>query len=162
MSYRFAISTLSEILKVVNDGERGFALCAAHAQSHELRDAFSAAAIRYAAAAAELRTLLERLGWDPAVHRAAWLAPRRAWQQLRTILALNDDEALVELCGRGEDHALEVYRNALDDPLPEFVRPVVLRQFESVMSEHPQMRVEPEERVAGTMPFASEGGHARS
>ncbi len=88
-------------------------------------------------------------------------ATRRGWMNLHVALTQNTDEALVDECEHGEDHALEVYRNALDDHLPEFVRQVVLRQFEGLMSDHDQIRVLRSEPLQGGTVAASTGGHAR-
>jgi uncharacterized protein (TIGR02284 family) len=76
-------------------------------------------------------------------------------------LALNDDGALVDECERGEDHALEVYRNALDDHLPEFVRQVVLRQFETLMNDRHRIRLLASEPCADLAVVASYGEPAR-
>ena len=97
-------------------------------------------ASRHAVAAAELRGLIGQLGGDPAIRGKILSTTRRGWGTLPASLTQNNDDALVDECERGEDHALEVYRNALDDHLPEFVRQVVLRQFEDVMTNHDQIR----------------------
>ena len=86
---------------------------------------------------------------------------RRGWVTLPATLTQNNDDSLVDECERGEDHALEVYRNALDDHLPEFVRQVVLRQFEGLMSDHDQIRVLRSDPLQGGTVAASTGGHAR-
>ena len=95
------------------------------------------------------------------MHGRIFSASRRGWMTLPVSLTQNNDEALVEECERGEDHALEVYRNALDDHLPEFVRQVVLRQFEDLMSDHDQIRVPRSDVLQGGVVAASTGGHAR-
>jgi uncharacterized protein (TIGR02284 family) len=76
-------------------------------------------------------------------------------------LAQNTDAALMEQCEHGEDHALEVYRNALDDHLPEFVRQVVLGQFESMMIDHDHIRFLRSDPLQGGLVAASTGGDAR-
>jgi len=86
---------------------------------------------------------------------------RRAWASLSGTLTQNNDEALVDECERGEVHGLEVYRNALDDHLPEFVRQVVLRQFEGLMTDHDEIRVLRSDPLQGGVVAASTGGHAR-
>jgi uncharacterized protein (TIGR02284 family) len=86
---------------------------------------------------------------------------RRGWMNLHAALTRNHDDALVDECEHGEDHALEVYRNALDDHLPEFVRQVVLRQFEGMMSDHDQFRLLRSDPLQGGMLAASTGGDAR-
>ena len=160
MNDRYTIVTLSELLAVTRDGEHGFSACAEHAPSDELKKLFATRAGRYRAAASELRELITQLGGDPAV-RGRIVGTRRGWSIQRTTLTQNTDAALLEVCEHGEDHALEVYRNALDDHLPELVRQVVLRQFEDMMSDHDQVRFVRGEPLQGGMIAASTGGHAR-
>ncbi|MGH8136974.1 MAG: ferritin-like domain-containing protein [Steroidobacteraceae bacterium] len=162
MNQRYTIVTLSELLRVARDGERGFSTCADRARSATLQSAFKSHAGRYAATVAELRELVGQLGGDPGMRGTILGGARRGWVNLRAALALNEDEALVDACEHGEDHALEVYRNALDDHLPEFVRHVVLRQFESMMNDHHQLRIIlRNEPPPGGRVVASHGGHAR-
>ena len=151
MNYRYTIVTLSELLAVSRDGESGFISCAEHARADVLRQLFVSRASRHALAAAELSGLIGQLGGDPATHGKIFSTNRRGWVTLPAALKQNNDDALVDECERGEDHALEVYRNALDDHLPEFVRQVVLRQFEDLMSD----------ALQGGVLAASAGGHAR-
>ena len=67
-------------------------------------------------------------------------AAHRHWSDLRAALACDGDGVILDECERGASRALEVYRNALDDPLPDLVRAIVLRQFEDVMTNHDQIR----------------------
>jgi uncharacterized protein (TIGR02284 family) len=161
MNDRYTIATLSELLAVARSGERSFMACAEHAHTDSLKKLFVSRASRHAAAADELRELIARLGGDPAASGKIRGATRRGWGNLHAALTQNTDEALVQECEHGEDHALEVYRNALDDHLPEFVRQVVLRQFEGMMSDHDQMRLLGSDPLQGGMLAASTGGDAR-
>jgi len=161
MNYRYTIATLSELLAVVRSGEHGFMACAEHAHADALKRLFVSRASRHATADGELRELIARLGGDPAAGGKIRGATRRGWVNLHAALTQNTDEALIEECEHGEDHALEVYRNALDDHLPEFVRQVVLRQFEGLMSDHDQIRVLRSDPLQGGAVAASTGGHAR-
>jgi uncharacterized protein (TIGR02284 family) len=160
MNYRYTIVTLGELLTVTRDGEKGFCACAANTRNDSLKRVFMSCASRRAAAAAELRELIGQLGGDPRMQGSILAAPRRGWLHRRAALALNDDDALVDECENGEDHALEVYRNALDDHLPEFVRQTVLRQFEGMMSDHDQIRVLRNETPHGGVVVVGAGGHA--
>jgi uncharacterized protein (TIGR02284 family) len=161
MKYRYTIVTLTELLTVTRDGEHGFTTCTEHARSDELKRMFVRRARRNAAAAAELSDLIAQLGGDPAVRTRIVGATRRGWVNLHTALTQNTDQALVDECEHGEDHALEVYRNALDDHLPEFVRPVILRQFEEMMSDYDQIRFLRSDPLQGGLVAASTGGNAR-
>src|SRR6202011_3227999 len=161
MNDRYTIATLSELLSVVRGGEDGFMACAEHAHADGLKKLFVSRASRHAAAGDELRELIAQLGGDPAANGKIRGATRRGAGKLHAALTQNTDDALVEECEHGEDHALEVYRNALDDHLPEFVRQVVLHQFEGMMSDHDQIRVLRRDPRQGVTVAASTGGVAR-
>jgi uncharacterized protein (TIGR02284 family) len=161
MNDRYTIVTLSELLAVTRNGEHGFLTCAEHARADTLKKLFATRARRHASAAAELRELIGRLGGDPANHGKILGAARRGWVNLHAALTQGNDAALVDACEHGEDHALEVYRNALDDHLPEFVRHLVLRQFEDMMSDHDQIRFLRSDPLQGGLVAASTGGDAR-
>ena len=160
MSYRYTIVTLRELLAVTGDGQRGFVTCAEHAHADALKKMFASRASWHASAAAELRELITQLGGDP-THGEIHGAPRRGWKNLPAALTRNEDDALFDECEHGEDHALEVYRNALDEHLPEFVRRVVLRQFEDMVSDYDQIRLLRSEFLQGGLWAASTGGDAR-
>jgi uncharacterized protein (TIGR02284 family) len=161
MNYRYTIPTLSELLAVARGSEHGFRACAQHAHADALKKLFASRASRYAAAAGELCELIAQLGGDPAACGKIRRATRRGWANLHAALTQNTDEGLIGECEHGEDHALEVYRNALDDHLPEFVGQVVLRQFEGMMSDHDQIRFLHSDPLQGGLVAASTGGDAR-
>lgn len=161
MNYRYTIVTLSELLTVTREGEHGFVTCAQNARADALKKLFVTRARRHSVAAAELRELIAQLGGDPSIRGKILSTSRRGWMNLHAALTRNNDDALVDECEHGEDHALEVYRNALDDHLPEFVRQVVLRQFEGLMSDHDQIRVLRADTPQGGKVPASTGGDAR-
>jgi uncharacterized protein (TIGR02284 family) len=161
MNYRYTIPTLSELLAVARSGEHGFMACAEHAHADALKRLFVSRANRHAAAAGELCELFAQLGGDPAACGQTRGATRRGWVNLHAALTQNTDQALIDQCEHGEDHALEVYRNALDDHLPELVRQVVLRQFEGMMSDHDQIRLLHSDPLQGGLMAASTGGDAR-
>jgi uncharacterized protein (TIGR02284 family) len=162
MNYRYTIVTLTELLTVTRDGQDGFTTCVEHARGDELKRLFALRARRNATAAAELFELITQLGGDPAVRsRTIGAATRRGWVNLHTALTQNTDEALLDEYERSEDHALEIYRNALDDHLPEFIRQLVLRQFEDMMSDHDQIRFLRGDPLKGGLVAASTGGDAR-
>jgi uncharacterized protein (TIGR02284 family) len=161
MNYRYTIATLSELLAVTRGGEHGFTACAQHARADALKKLFAGRAGRYAAAAGELCELLAQLGADPGACGQIRGATRRGWVNLHAALTQNTDEALIDEGEHGEDHALEVYRNALDDHLPEFVQQVVLRQFEGMMSDYEQIRFLRNDPHQGGRLAASTGGGAR-
>jgi uncharacterized protein (TIGR02284 family) len=140
MNHQYTIETLRELIAVRRDCEQGFRTCAEHARSERLKKIFMIHARECTAAVRELQALIRQLGGDPDARGPMPGTTRREWVNLWTALACNEDGAILDQCERGESRLLEVYRNALDDHLPDFVRGVVLRQFEGVMSNHDQIR----------------------
>jgi uncharacterized protein (TIGR02284 family) len=161
MNHRYTIETLRELIAVRREGEQGFRACAEHAGSEELRDVLMAHAHECARAVEGLQALVRQLGGDPRLRATSPRATRRGWLNPRSTLARNEDGAILDDCERGASRILEVYRNALDDPLPDFVRRVVLRQFEAVMSDHDQIRdLRNERQLRETLPTSTPGAQA--
>jgi uncharacterized protein (TIGR02284 family) len=148
MSHRFTIDALKELIAARRDAEQGLRVCAEHARGSRLRVLVMSHLQDCAQALQELQSLVRLLGGEgtpsgddselpPAGDSAA--AHRRR-SDLRVALACDGDGAILDECERGGSRALEVYRNALDDPLPGLVRAILLRQFEDVMTNHDQIR----------------------
>ena len=161
MKHRYTIVTLSEILAVTQAAEQGFLACAEQARGAALRRELECGSRRHNEASRELRELIGGLGGDSAMRGTIMVGTQRGWLGLRTALSLDNDEALVEQCEHGEDHALEVYRNALDDHLPEFVRQVIGRQFEELMVNHERMKSLRNQAPRGGAVVASVGEYVR-
>lgn len=134
------IRTLGELIDINRDGEEVYRLCARRASEASVRRLFLVRARQCADAAQELRRLVRQLGGGAGQGGGSTAPMQRARTEPQAAHA-RDDDALLEECERDEDRALEIYRNALDDQhLPDFVRQVVLRQFEGVMDSRDRIR----------------------
>ncbi|MDE2263224.1 MAG: PA2169 family four-helix-bundle protein [Gammaproteobacteria bacterium] len=140
MSHKYTIQALRELISVRRDSEQALRLCASSLEPGPLQDVCVRGAEECADARRELEALVERLGGGRQPHGAAAGFWRSGWAGLRAALARGEDGAILDACERGESWILEVYRNALDDHLPDFVRDAVLRQFEFLMSTHDAIR----------------------
>jgi uncharacterized protein (TIGR02284 family) len=147
MNHQYTIGALKELIAVRCDCEQGFTTCAEYVVSERLKKIFMIHARESAEAIHVLEALVRRLGGDPEAHGPLLSLSRRGWDNLSATLACSDDRAILDACERGESRLLEVYRNALDDHLPDFVRSVVLGQFEGAMSNHDQIRELSEQRI---------------
>jgi uncharacterized protein (TIGR02284 family) len=142
------IRTLNELIIVSRDGERGFRACAAHVRSERLRVLFVERSRSCGQAAEELARMVHELGGEPVTDSSTFGALHRRWLDIRAVFSSSDDGTIVAECERGEDYALEIYRNALDDHLPDPVRRIVLQQFEGVMNNYDQIRILGNETLA--------------
>jgi uncharacterized protein (TIGR02284 family) len=140
MSHRFTIDALKELIVARRDAEQGLRICAECVRNPRLRELVLSHLHACIQALQELQSLVRLLGGDPELAPRETAAAHRRWSDLRAALACDEDGVILDECERGESRALEVYRNALDDPLPGLVRAIVLRQFEDVMTNHDQIR----------------------
>ncbi len=145
MSHRFTIDALKELIAARHDAEQGLRICCEYVRGERLRSVVLSHLQQCAEAQKELRAVVTLLDGDPEIAPRQAAAARRRWSRLRSALACaalacNEDEVILDECEHGGSRALEVYRNALDDPLPGLVRAIVLRQFEDVMTNHDQIR----------------------
>jgi uncharacterized protein (TIGR02284 family) len=152
-----SVRTLNELVSVTRDGERGFRACAMRARDWRLRAHLFERAHICARAELELQAWIERLGGEPVRHGTRMGAVHRGWVGLRAALARDDDAAILAECERGEGHALAIYRNALDDPLPEDIRELVQRQFVGVMENYEEIRRLQHFVLRGPAPSSLEG-----
>ena len=140
MNHGHTIRTLNELIAVGRDGEKGYNACARLARSEHLRRILLDRARECADAVDELQALVHQLGGNIVADDSVFSTMRRRWVGVRATLAVSDDADVLDECERGDDCTLEAYRNALDDHLPDFVRAVVQRQFEDVMSNRDLIR----------------------
>ncbi|MDN3923308.1 PA2169 family four-helix-bundle protein [Roseateles violae] len=136
------LKILNDLIETSKDGEYGFRSCAEHVRDNSpLRELFGNRANECRSAAAELQTLVVRLGGRPSDEGSVLGSLHRGWVSVRGALAGHSEQAMLEECERGEDQALDAYREALDEPeLPPDVREVLERQYQGVKRNHAQIR----------------------
>lgn len=134
------IDTLNDLIETSKDGEYGFRTSAEHMRNEDIRQLFLRRADECREGAAELQTLVARLGGSPDDSGSASGALHRGWVAVKGTLSGYSDQAILEETERGEDVALASYRSALDKGLPADVRSVVERQYEGVKRNHAQVR----------------------
>jgi len=140
MDNQDTIDVLNTLIETCNDGERGFLDVAEHVHSTDLKTLFSTRASECRQACADLRAQVVALGGDPETGGSASGALHRGWVALLGTLSGHSDKSLLEACERGEDSAMERYRDALDQALPDNIRMLIERQYEGVKRNHAQVR----------------------
>lgn len=134
------ISTLNDLIQTSRDGEEGFKQCAENASDPQLKGIFRECAQSCAEGARELQQAVQRLGGNPETGGSMVGAMHRGWVDVKGAITGKDDEAILNEAERGEDAAVESYRNALDSDLPSDVRTMIERQFEGVQQNHEKIR----------------------
>jgi len=134
------VDELNTLIETCKDGEYGFRTCAEHVKSTQLRQVFTSRAEECRHAATQLQTLVIRLGGKADTGSSVTGTMHRGWVNLKAMLSGDSDQAALNECERGEDAALERYRDAIKKPLPDDVAAVVQRQYEGVKRNHDQIR----------------------
>jgi uncharacterized protein (TIGR02284 family) len=141
MNHDKTIDILNDLIETCKDGEQGFRASAEPMRNASIRESFLARADECQRSAQELQACVRQLGGDPEEGGTTTEALHRGWTSLKGSLGGNSDLALLEETERGEDVAMERYRDALqDDDLAADVRPIVERQYEGVKRNHAQIR----------------------
>jgi uncharacterized protein (TIGR02284 family) len=134
------ISILNDLTETSKDGEYGFYTCAEHVKDMELKKVFTAAAERCAEGAKELQEQVRLLGGDPEKHSSVAGSLHRAWVDIKATIMGRDEPAVLEECERGEDAAKKAYEEALAKGLPDDIRSIIQRHYQSVVENHDLVR----------------------
>ena len=140
MVEREVITTLNSLIETCRDGEQGFRDAADNLKNPSVKTLFSEFASERAKFAEELKDQVQRLGGKPDEGGSASGAMHRGWMNVKGAVTGGDDKAIIAEAERGEDVAVERYREALREPLPAAVESVVSRQFEHVQQAHDRVR----------------------
>jgi uncharacterized protein (TIGR02284 family) len=122
------ISTLNELLHVSTDGAETFEKAVGMTDDTELEGAFRTALHSCMIARDQLRTRIAELGGRASAGGTVPGTFHRAWIDARTLLARDDERALLDEVVRAERAAVKRYDAALAEPLPEDERPLIESQ----------------------------------
>lgn len=134
------ISVLNNLIETCKDGENGFREAAQEIRNPELKALFLDFANQRGQYAVELQQRVSQLGQTPENTGSVAASLHRRWIDLKSSLTGKSDQAVIDECERGEDIALESYRNALASDLPSDLRTLVERQFSGVKAAHDKVR----------------------
>lgn len=134
------ISTLNDLIETCRDGQNGFKEAAENARNPDLKTFFREAATERAQFVTDLQLEVRRLGGDPEKAGSTAGALHRAWIDIKGTLTGKDDHAILSECERGEDSAVETYRDALKLGLPTAINQIVQSQYQNIKQVHDRVR----------------------
>ena len=140
MDSKKAISTLNDLIETCRDGQNGFKEAAENVKSPDLKTFLNQIASERAQFVNELQLEVRTLGGDPQKSGSATAAMHRAWIDIKGTLTGKDDHSILSECERGEDSAVEAYKDALKLDPPSNIRSTVERQFQSVKLVHDRVK----------------------
>ena len=133
-------SVIEKLIETCRDGEKGYRDAAEHAKSPQVKQFFEEQSRERSSFAAELESLLARLGESGKKESgSAVAAVHRAWIDLKSNLGAGD-KGLLSAVEQGEDNAKDTYNKALSSSLPPNVSSVVQRQAQSIRAAHDRVK----------------------
>jgi len=135
------IRALESVIKVLVDGQKGFADLGEHLQDPALKKYFLAESLKRAHFRGDLEEILHQAG----VHDikdssgSALGSLSRMWGDLKAKVG-GGDHTLLETAEQGEDEAKSAYADALDQELPLPVRQVLAEQQAHILNAHNHVR----------------------
>ncbi len=137
------ISTLNSLIETLKDGQEGFRQASEGAQDSQLKTLLSEYSLQRSKFAGELQSHVIQLGEsNPEDSSSTAGAMHRAWINIKTAVAGQDDHAILAECERGEDSAVAEYKKAMeeDSNLSAPIRETVSRQYQDVKAAHDIIR----------------------
>lgn len=133
-------NVLQNLIEIARDGQEGYRLASEHVKDAALKEAFAGRSAQRSRFVHQLQDLQERFGLQkPDDGGSVSGGLHRAWMQIRAAVSRQEDQAILEEAERGEDAAVEAYRQALGNEVvelpPEAVR-TLQEQAGEVQSDH--------------------------
>ncbi|MDQ2890519.1 MAG: PA2169 family four-helix-bundle protein [Gemmatimonadota bacterium] len=134
------IGVLNDLIETCKDGVKGFRAAADAVGEARAKTLFRARGQAIETAVGELSGEVRKLGGDPETSGTAAGAAHRGWIGLKAAVTGRSDHAILAECERGEDHAVNVYEDALKKSLPADIHKIVERQYRGALSNRDEMR----------------------
>jgi uncharacterized protein (TIGR02284 family) len=122
------ITTLNDLIETCRDGISGFRTAADGVTSPIAKEVFLSRVHLIEKGLGDLDAAVQRLGGDPIEHGHPAASMHRAWINIKSAVTLGNDKAIIDEVVRGEEVAIEHYREALAKPLPADIRAMVEMQ----------------------------------
>jgi uncharacterized protein (TIGR02284 family) len=122
------IGTLNDLIETCRDGINGFRTAADGVSSPIAKEVFLSRVHLIEKGLGDLDAAVQRLGGEPIEHGHPAASMHRAWINIKSAVTLRDDRAIINEVVRGEEVAIQHYREALEKPLPADIRAMVEMQ----------------------------------
>ena len=134
------VSTLNGLIQTCKDGQDGFKDAAEGIERSELKTLFYEFSQQRSEFTGVLQELVRSLGGDPEKSGTVTGAIHRGWIDIKSLVTGKDEEAILNECERGEDHAKAAYNDALSLALPSNIADVVGQQAHAIVAAHNRIK----------------------
>lgn len=110
-----SVDKLNKLVEINNDRVEGYETAAKEMDNGELHSLFGKLAATSRNNLSELRAEVNRLGGEPTEGTKISGKFFRAWMDVKAALSSDERQTVLDSCEFGEDKALEVYEEVLED-----------------------------------------------
>jgi uncharacterized protein (TIGR02284 family) len=128
MTSESPIAMLNRAIEMCRNGEEGFAQAASAVSDAHLRKVLGEYSEQRAQFGLQLQAVVKRLGAEPEKHGTVAGVLHRGWMGLKGAISGGSESAILDECARGEDAALETYREVVNNELPPDARELIASQ----------------------------------
>lgn len=134
-------SVLLDVIKVLVDGQKGFADIGEHLKDETLKRYFLAESLKRANFRAELENELHRAGMADVKESGTTAGTvHRIWGDLKAHMGAGSDHQLLVTAEQGEDASKKAYKEALEKELPMPIRNLLTEQQAHILTSHDYVR----------------------
>ena len=134
-------SVLNSLIETCKDGQEGFRSAAENVRNPDMASLFRSYSNQRQQFVSELQTLVRGLGEGMEKTGSVAGALHRGWIDLKAAVSAKDEHAILAECERGEDSAVEEYKEALEhSEIPPAVQGAIARQYAAVQEAHDRVR----------------------
>lgn len=143
MENKDSISSLNKLIEINNDRVEGYETASNETTSADLKALFSELRATSQSNLSELRSEINRLGGEPEEGTRVTGKFFRAWMDVKAALTGNDRQGILNSCEFGEDKALEVYEEVLENPegLSSEQITMIRKQEAALRADHDRVKV---------------------
>jgi uncharacterized protein (TIGR02284 family) len=133
MDSKDQVKGLNKIITTLYDGENGYKNAAEDIDSTTLATKFRDLSQQRYNFGHEIKPLITKLGGEVDKGGSTGAALHRAWIDIKSTVATQDEEAIINECVRGDESAIDTYKEVLkDNVFSADARQVLTRQLDQL------------------------------
>lgn len=142
MENQKTVDSLNKLIEINNDRVDGYDTASKETDSVALKSLFSGLSATSSSNLSELKAEVNRLGGTAEEGTRVTGKFFRAWMDLKAAFTGNDTHAILSSCEFGEDTALDVYEEVLDNgnDLTVEQRAMIIRQQSNLTTDHNKVK----------------------
>lgn len=134
------VSTLNDLIETCRDGLNGFKEAAENVKGPDLKNLFTQISDERAKFVQTLQLEVRGLGGEAEKTGSTAAALHRVWMDIKGTLTGKDDHTILVECERGEDSAVDAYKDAIKLGLPTNILTFVQQQYETIKRDHDKVK----------------------